>query len=378
MLLIISVPCKYITMKSWLISRDVLITNRVFFTCVTSSLKNFNERKKKNMDIDIEDILSELDRDTTVVEYSDPGHFTNSDGTTAVASSSFQHNLPSSAPRKKIRDGGYSDDYIISPEEDYRRLITHWRNERCAPELLPYPHLLISRILRQIQEQMERLELMSMYLMDMQAAENEDTEKRGSDEVNDYRHRHDTSSHPHNNNNMLPLLCMEAELERVKFVLRSYLRCRLAKIDKYSLYLLQLKEHTQRRNGVRILPLEELLSKEELDYHQRHFGILLKLLNQSILKHMPTELQAINDTEGSVSMIDEPDWNKFVFIRVKGPALGALEADPQLSKDETGKYFYSVTIPDLNEDVELTIGSIYVMRYSVIRDLLQEDKVELI
>ena len=339
-------------------------------------LKNWSRKK---MDIDIEDILSELDRDTTVVEYSDPGHFTNSDGTTAVASSSFQQNLPSSAPGKRTHDGGYSDDYIISPEKDYHRLITHWRNERCSPELLPYPHLLISRILRYIQEQMERLELMSMYLMDMQATENEKRSRDGDNENdNDYHHHHDTSSHPYNNNNMLPLLCMEAELERVKFVMRSYIRCRLAKIDKYSLYLLQLKEHAQRRNGVRVLPLEELLSKEELDYHQRHFGILLKLLNQSILKHMPTELQAINDTEGSVSMIDEPDWNKFVFIRVKGPALGALDDDPQLSKDETGKYFYSVTIPDLNEDVELTIGSIYVMRYSVIRDLLQEDKVELI
>lgn len=302
------------------------------------------------MDINIDDILSELDRDTTAVDQSESHYGLHSDGNTTLMNSSID---PGRLPF--VKDRVYQD---VSPEKDYSRLVTVWRNERCAPELLPYPSLLISRMLRRVQEQMENIENISMGFLE----ESNDMNREDADHFN-----------AAGANNKLPLLCMEAELERVKFVLRSYLRCRLSKVDKFMLYLKQL-EH----DSFNIVPLNELLSRQELEYHARHFAVMLKLLNNSILKHMPPELQAINDTEGSVTMIDEPDWNKFVFIHVKEPSEQGVHDGQLLEKSDFGKPCYRVTILELNEDVELTIGGIYVMRYEVIRELLRENKVELI
>ncbi|QLQ80254.1 hypothetical protein HG537_0D02550 [Torulaspora globosa] len=292
------------------------------------------------MDISIDDILADLDRDTTIVEQSDPSSHIplTSDGNTTMVNSSFDPGqIP---PTKALQDD-------ITPEKDYIRLMTLWRNERCSPELLRFPTLLMKRMLRRVQEQIENIENISMGFY-------QDESASGS------------------SNDKLPLLCMEAELERVKFLIRSYLRCRMHKIDKYMLYLKQL-EYSDNTTS-----LKDLLSAQELIYHNRHFSSLLKLFNSSVLRHMPTELQAINDTEGSISMVDEPEWGKFVFLHVKIPSARALKEDPLLERNEFGKPCYIVTIQELNEDVELTVGGIYVMRYEVIRDLLRDGKVELI
>ncbi|CCD22862.1 DNA replication protein SLD5 NDAI_0A07080 [Naumovozyma dairenensis CBS 421] len=330
------------------------------------------------MDIDIEDILAELDRDTTAVDESLPSHdeIPSESNTTShtLLNNSLETGLNNDKNGKRITTTVATDNNlrIVSPELSFKQLMTCWRNERCAPELLPFPHELMKRMMSRIQEQMEYIENISMGFL-----ENDHTHY--SDHSPQDRNKLATDDDPvatrmnSNHDSKLPLLCMEAEIERVKFVIRSFIRCRLSKIDKFSLYLRQLKE-----DDTNIISLDEILSREELEYHERHFLISLKLLNDSVLKYMPTELQAINDTEGSVNMIEEPDWNKFVFIHVVGPPDGNLEKDSSLTTNEFNKYCYSVTIPELKEDVELTINSIYVMRYEVIRDLLKAGKVELI
>lgn len=308
------------------------------------------------MDIDIDDILAELDRDTTAVASSSDPNFPST--APIGANSSIQHDITQTTALHS--DGDYYNKYvnIFSAEHDYKNLVKHWRNERCAPELLPFPNLLMSRMITRIQEQLEHIENISMGFL----------ENEGIYDV-DVKEEKDTAL----NNGKLPLLCMEAELERVKFVIRSYLRCRLNKIDKYSLYLRQIGG-----DGAGLISLDTLMSKHELEYHEKHSIILLKLFNNSALKHMPPKLQAINDTEGSVSMIEEPNWKKFVFIYVSGPGSSNLNDDPMLELGEDGKYFYTVNIPEFDEIVELTIGSIYVMRYNIIKNLLEENKVILI
>lgn len=226
------------------------------------------------------------------------------------------------------------------------------------------------RMLIRIQEQMEHLEILSMNFFEESSSGGGKSTRRNGNA-------------PANNNKMLPLLCMEAELERVKFIIRSYIRCRLSKVDKYSIYLRQLNEQflseEHEEGETRVSPLEILLSSEEIKYHQKHFSLLLNLLNESVLKYMSDDLQAINDTEGTVNMIDEPDWNKFVFIKVNGPPNGEYEFDPLLiHKLDPDRYYYSITIPETNEDIELIIGSIYIVRYNLIKDLLKDDKIELL
>ncbi|AMD20943.1 HEL338Wp [Eremothecium sinecaudum] len=283
------------------------------------------------MDLNIDDILADLDRDTTAVDSSlylssehDTTRFSEANGT------------PSNHEKHIAVNN-------ITPESDYQMLITHWRNERMAPELLPYPHLLIGRLLQRLTNQIEHIENLSMGFLE-EAAENDAK---------------------------IPMLCMEAELERLKFVIRSYIRCRLHKIDKYSLYLRQLDQANDRT-----LSLTELLSPQEMVYHDKHSKILLKLFNNSVLRHMPPEMQAIDDTDGSINMIDQPDWSKFVFVLIKGAEPGEEDSEQVLNDD--GKPCYSVTIPDLNEEVELAVGGIYVMRYNVISGLLRDGKAILV
>ena len=334
------------------------------------------------MPLDIDDILAELDKDTTAVENFSSDNVSNvnndrnklrKDGGMTPNSSLDTTNVP------QYNDLGSGKKNVISPIEDFNKLMTLWKNERCSPDLLPYPHLLMKRMLIRIQEQMEHLEILSMNFFEEQNNVSSDTRKN-------------MNNTPVNNNKMLPLLCMEAELERVKFVIRSYLRCRLAKIDKFSIYLRQINEQylnegidEEGDNGanpqseLRISPLEKLLSPEEIKYHQRHFSLLLNLLNESVLKYMPDELQAINDTEASVNMIDEPDYDKFVFIKVKGPSNNLYDTDPLLrQRTNPDIYYYSITIPETKEDIDLIIGSIYIVRYNLIKDLLLDEKVELL
>lgn len=319
----------------------------------------------KRMNIDIDDILAELDRDTTAVDQSIPTF--PSDGNTTRMDFSMSMMNSEALDLGKL---DHSD--VITPSRDYSELIVAWKNERCSPELLPYPKYLMSRLLHRVQKQMEHIENISMGFLEESININNGSgnsmsilNANNDDDDDIYTH----GNNPINNNNKLHLLCMEAELERVKFVIRSFIRCRLNKIDKYSLYLRQLED-----DETDIIPLNELLSDEELVYHEKHFSILLKLLNNSILKHMPTELQAIDDTEATVNMVDEPDWKKFVFIYVK-----EVDDDSELDRAEhNNKPCYKVTIKELEEDVELTIGGIYVMRYEVVRQLLMDKKIELV
>lgn len=289
------------------------------------------------MDLDIDDILASLDNDTSALN---PSSDTLRPGTSSVLGiEDYSVGLKKRQQQHPSYNNTNSNELI---SDDYNSLMEIWRNERCSPELLPYPELLLSRILSRLQRQIEFIESLSMGLL---------TDPSNNSTTNNSSNDSDNS----NNNNIslkLPLLCMEAEIERLKFLIRSFLRCRLSKIDKYSMYYLQ-KETIN----------SDLLSKQEQFYLQKHSEILIKLFNNTTLKFMPEQLQAIQDTEGSISMIDEPNLDDFVFIAVK------------LDNIETS---FTVTITELDEEVELTKGGVYVMRYKVIKHLLFDGKIQLL
>ncbi|CCE61150.1 hypothetical protein TPHA_0A00650 [Tetrapisispora phaffii CBS 4417] len=334
------------------------------------------------MNIDINDILAELDRDTTVVD--ELGISLSSDGgnTTKFNSSEnyqekdgMQRDVGNKEARALVNRQPQRQHF--SATRDFEELMRVWRNERCAPELLPYPQLLIGRMMKRIQSQMETIENISMGFLEdtLNASTYSSNNGRPSAENEDDIYGNSNIDNNNNNNNKLPLLCMEAEIERVKFVIRSLLRCRLHKIDRFSLYLRQVMDASE-------VEYDILLSDDEKLYHERHFNITLKLFNNSILKNLPVELQTIDDTEGSVSMIDFPDWKKFVFVYVKEVDIDQLglegTSELGLTKNEFGKHCYTVTIDDLDEEVEMSLGGIYVMRYDSVRQLLVDSKVQLI
>lgn len=121
-------------------------------------------------------------------------------------------------------------------EEDVPALYRVWLNERLAPLLLPYASTTVENI----------LELLS----NQQALLSEHTD-------------------PH----LLALYQME--VERLRFVLTSYLRCRLAKIEAYWLYWVENPDP---------------LSSPERLFLQKYSTSRAKVLEESALKHLPGKL----------------------------------------------------------------------------------------
>ncbi len=88
-------------------------------------------------------------------------------------------------------------------EEDVtREMVTIWQNERCSPELLPYASNVLGNILELLANQTALLE-----------------------------ERYRPTGGSNYSNNAMYLSCLyQMEMERLKFLLTSYLKCRLCKV----------------------------------------------------------------------------------------------------------------------------------------------------
>lgn len=100
------------------------------------------------------------------------------------------------------------------------------------------------------------------------------------------------------------LIVIQTELERYRYLVRSLLRARLAKIDRHTLHYLSTDA------------LRARLSDIELAYATRHQALLHNHYLSSFLSAFPPNLQNLNDTAGGMSMIDAPDLEAAVFIRL--------------------------------------------------------------
>ncbi|KAI0009117.1 GINS complex, Sld5 component [Xylariaceae sp. FL0662B] len=163
-------------------------------------------------------------------------------------------------------------DSIPQETRDLQALTRAWVAERCSPELLYWPaDGLFERINDRIKQQIEKVEEMTG---DMDPKTN------------------------------FALIVIQTELERFKYLVRSYLRARIAKIDKHTLHYLSTPE------------LRARLSPTEQAYATRHQALLHNHYLSSFLSSFPPALQNLNDTAGNISMIDMPDLDTAVFIRL--------------------------------------------------------------
>ncbi|KAI5466130.1 hypothetical protein BGZ63DRAFT_348115 [Mariannaea sp. PMI_226] len=205
---------------------------------------------------------------------------------------------------------------VPSSTRDLQALTRLWVAERSAPELLEWPgDGLIERINEQVKAQIEKVEEMTG---DMDPKTN------------------------------FALIVIQTELERYKFLVRSYLRARIAKIDKHTLHYLSSQE------------LRNRLSPTEAAYATRHQALLHNHYLSSFLSSLPQDLQNLNDTGGNVSMIDTPDLDAAVFIRMlRDRDVHGLGTD----NDNT--------LPAAN-------GDILILRWSSAKPLVDEGDAELV
>eukprot|EP00696_Hemimastix_kukwesjijk_P020231 gnl/Hemi2/972_TR351_c0_g1_i1.p1 gnl/Hemi2/972_TR351_c0_g1~~gnl/Hemi2/972_TR351_c0_g1_i1.p1 ORF type:complete len:288 (-),score=55.81 gnl/Hemi2/972_TR351_c0_g1_i1:92-955(-) len=144
----------------------------------------------------------------------------------------------------------------------------------------------------------------------------------------------------------------EMEVDRVKYMLRSYYRARLAKIEQFCL-LLNTGEH-QRVH----------LHIHEQNYAVEFAKLLTQLFNNCFMTELVGRTNAQFEMKSQMDTVPVPDISRFVVVRPL-ESLGLLD-NPDSDDPET------------DAPVELGENHTIVIRYSRIRTFVAQDKVCLI
>ena len=145
------------------------------------------------------------------------------------------------------------------------------------------------------------------------------------------------------------LIVIQTELERYRYLVRSYLRARIAKVDRHTLHYLSTDA------------LRARLSEMELAYATRHQALLHNHYLSSFLSSFPPNLQNLNDTAAGVTMIETPDLESAVFIRV-------LRDDVLVAARGV----------DADDDARMRESDILILRWSDAKPLVDAGSAELV
>ncbi|KAF8927502.1 GINS complex subunit [Dissophora ornata] len=177
-----------------------------------------------------------------------------------------------------------ADEAYLDPEKFVERLTQAWINERASPDVLQYEQGSVDGLLEKIEYQ--------------------------TGIIDELDSGNDTS--------MIISILYQTELERVKFVLRSYLRTRISKarrpcakikslgIEKFCQYILADASSKRR------------LSRAEVLYAENYAKATRQHYDSSFLSSLPPSLQGQDDTvfDRKLSMISQPRLDEAVFCRV--------------------------------------------------------------
>ncbi|KAI9312896.1 hypothetical protein BX666DRAFT_782096 [Dichotomocladium elegans] len=188
-----------------------------------------------------------------------------------------------------------------------------WINERCAPELLPYRRYLVEPLIKSVEDQTETV-------MDTMVV---------------------------NPQHKFISMLYQNEIERIKFVIRSYLRTRLAKIERCTLEILRKPDY------------DAILSPQEIAYARRYKELMESHNHESFLHLLPTSQHKQDEKLIDLDMVVTANLEAPVFIRVK-EQCGPVELDRN------------------EEPMMLEKDDIYILRYNAIRTLLLAGKVDLV
>lgn len=152
----------------------------------------------------------------------------------------------------------------ITAQKVLEFLETAWTNEMCAPDIL--------------QHQSDMLELMMGQVAHME-------ENMKDLDKNDFR-----------------FVVHQMELERIRYVMASYLRCRLQKIETYTKHLLN-EESTRSAEKKRLSP-------EETKFAQEYYENMEECFQQIALQYMPNTQRSEADQR-----IVRPNLMSHVFVK---------------------------------------------------------------
>ncbi|XP_002742086.1 DNA replication complex GINS protein SLD5-like [Saccoglossus kowalevskii] len=219
------------------------------------------------------------------------------------------------ADENDVEDYGSDDEVEMTAADVLQKLEEAWLNEKFAPDLLETKVELVECMLEQIQQMEENLKRC----------------KKG-----DFR-----------------IIIHRMEIDRIRYIISSYLRIRLCKIEQFVHHILEAElrrgdEETSR------------LSNDEFKFAKDFTENLETHLKNVTLRHMPRNLQSIDKDKTA----PRPNMNSYIFFKVNESQQGVLV------EEETDEHE--------NEVVNLEKDAQHIMRYKPVSTLLLNGAVSLI
>jgi GINS complex subunit 4 len=210
----------------------------------------------------------------------------------------------------------------VDGEDSIAILQRTWLNERTAPELLEPPADLLESVLELLEVQ---------------------------------------SSRPATTLSIVDCL-YQMDAERIKFIMRSWLRCRLGKIERNwaSFWPEYTEEPTAQNLRSRLMP-------NEAEYLNALSQSLMESLKEGCLGRFPVDLSSLGDPEmlasGTTPVALKPALNAHVICRVRADLAGGGEI---------------VLDPVTRATAVLEANDTFVLQYEVIKDFISSGEVDLI
>ena len=208
-----------------------------------------------------------------------------------------------------------TDQEELTAEEVLNRLQDAWINEKFAPELLE-----------------PQIEVVDCLLDQLSSAEDTLKEAKSTDKMAYTLHK--------------------MEMARVRFLVSSYLRTRLNKIQKHVFHILEEANHGK-------------LTKEELKFAQNYKTNLDTLFKELALKHLPGKAAEFNPVQAKKSSapVPHPNLNANVFVQAVRDVRGVVVVDEAERERD--------------EEYDMETGSIHVLNYKCISSYLKKGDVKL-
>ncbi|PVD29492.1 hypothetical protein C0Q70_08743 [Pomacea canaliculata] len=143
------------------------------------------------------------------------------------------------------------------------------------------------------------------------------------------------------------------EIDRVRFVISSYLRLRLSKIEKFTSYSFEKEEKRGENQAPLLSEAEEEFAKRYLESIKGHFNTLA-------LRHMPPIMQSMEKELAGV----KPNLDSYVFLRVNQSTQNVLIDDDNIDAGD--------------EIIDLEKGDQHILRYKPVASLVASGAVSLI
>ncbi|XP_063977013.1 DNA replication complex GINS protein SLD5 [Diachasmimorpha longicaudata] len=146
----------------------------------------------------------------------------------------------------------------------------------------------------------------------------------------------------------LRLTIHKMEIDRIRYLIASYLRIRLEKIERNVIEI--LKREGQRGESTRYL------TDGELKYANEYAVNMETLFKTLVLQHVPQNFQELEADKLSI----KPNMNTHVFLRAN-------------------KTIEGIIIPGaVDEEVDFVEGSQHIIQYTAVADLVKDGSVQLI